>query len=416
MHPGAIPVDADAVLGIDLFRSEFFLQRFDGPVGVFAAAFKLGFHDFVAGNLGDELADGFSGGGHELQDVGHAHHAVPAGNDAGIDDPAIAFAADDRSLLEHGQNDVGFADGRADDLACGGGGNVVDHSAAGEVGRGETGLFRQDQLGGQGQGIFFANISAVFINDGQTVGIGILRKADGGVLSADFIRQTGEIPGRGFRFVGELSVRRGVDVDELTAQFAQQGGGRNTAGTVHAVEHDLVSFGGNAQYVNVFEYSLDVKGVGFGVIGRGDQILDPAVTVPGFVVELLDAFGAGGGRRDGDAGQELDAVPLNRIVRSGDDGPGIGVEVFDHHGHARCRHHAQVDDLDAAGDQARDGRIADPRPAGAGIPSDDNAEVLAVGGGFGFVEPDGKSRNHLVDYNRGKRATDGATHSGDADH
>ena len=48
-------------------------------------------------------------------------------------------------------------------------------------------LARQDPLGGQGQGIFFADVDAVFIDDGQAVGIGVLGEADGGLLPADFV-------------------------------------------------------------------------------------------------------------------------------------------------------------------------------------------------------------------------------------
>ena len=56
-----------------------------------------------------------AGGGHQLQDVGHADQGVAAGDDARVDDAAVAFAADDGVVLEHGVDDVGFADGRADD-------------------------------------------------------------------------------------------------------------------------------------------------------------------------------------------------------------------------------------------------------------------------------------------------------------
>src|SRR5829696_9120243 len=57
VDPGAVPVDAQAVLGVDFFAGEFFLQGFHGAIRILPLALKLRFHDLVARNLGHQLAD-----------------------------------------------------------------------------------------------------------------------------------------------------------------------------------------------------------------------------------------------------------------------------------------------------------------------------------------------------------------------
>ena len=64
---------------------------------------------------------GLAGGGQSFQENAHRREAVPAGMDVRIDDPAVAFAADDRpgpgrkKLLDH----VDLADARARHGAAG---------------------------------------------------------------------------------------------------------------------------------------------------------------------------------------------------------------------------------------------------------------------------------------------------------
>ena len=84
-------------------------------------------------------------------------------------------------------DDVGFADGGADDPAVVGGGDVVEHPAAGEIRDGNSRQAGENPLGAEGEGIFFADIDAVFVDDREAIGIGVLGEADGGALAADFI-------------------------------------------------------------------------------------------------------------------------------------------------------------------------------------------------------------------------------------
>jgi hypothetical protein len=210
MEPGIGPIDADAVLIVDFLACVAFFQCRDDAIGVFAAAGELGFDDLIARNLRDELADGEVGGGHELENVGHPDETVAAGDDSGVDDAAVAFAADNRAMGEHGLNDVGFADGGADDLAFVGGGNVIEHSAGGEIGDGDAGAAGKEPFGAEDEGIFFADVFAGFVDDGEAIGVGILGEADGGVMPADFIGEGDEVFFGGFGFVGEAAIGDGV--------------------------------------------------------------------------------------------------------------------------------------------------------------------------------------------------------------
>ena len=65
--------------------------------------------------FGHKLADGLAGLGHELQHVGHADEAVAPRDDAGVDDTAVALAADRAVFAEHRLHDVGLTDRRAVD-------------------------------------------------------------------------------------------------------------------------------------------------------------------------------------------------------------------------------------------------------------------------------------------------------------
>ncbi len=189
VNPGARlgPVNADAVLGVDLFGGEFFLQGGDGAVGFFAGTVEFGFHDLVTGDFFDQGGDRFSRGGHQLENIGHAHQGIAAGDDAGVDDPAVPFAADDGVVAEHGVDDVGFADGGSDDAGAGGGGDVIEHAAAGEIRHGDAGLFGEEKFGAEREGIFFADVVAMLVDDGEAIGVGVLGEAYRGALAADFI-------------------------------------------------------------------------------------------------------------------------------------------------------------------------------------------------------------------------------------
>ena len=119
--------------------------------------------------------------------------------------------------------------------------------------------------------------------------------------------------------VGELAVGRGVEVNELAAELAQQRRGGDAAGAVDAVEHDLVSLGGDAQHVDVIEHALDVQRVRFAVLLRRDEVLDADEVGAPVVVKLLDRSRIRRRRGDAVAVEEFQAVPFDRIVRGGGD-------------------------------------------------------------------------------------------------
>ena len=128
-----------------------------------------------------------------MKDVGDGDEAVASGDDAGVDHTAVTFAADDRGVGEHGLNDVSFADGSAEDAAVESGGDVVEHPAGGEVGDGEAGSAGENPSGTESEGIFLTDVNTGFIDDGEAVGVGVLREADGGVVAADFIGKGNQI-------------------------------------------------------------------------------------------------------------------------------------------------------------------------------------------------------------------------------
>ena len=69
----------------------------DDPVGFLRGRLDLVFQHHVEGYFVPQLGDRLTRRGHHLQDQAHRRKAVPAGMDFGVDDPAVPFAADDRS-------------------------------------------------------------------------------------------------------------------------------------------------------------------------------------------------------------------------------------------------------------------------------------------------------------------------------
>src|SRR3954471_1872503 len=57
VNPRAVPVDADAVLRVDLLAREFHLDRLDCSIRVLSPALEFRLHDLVARQIRNELAD-----------------------------------------------------------------------------------------------------------------------------------------------------------------------------------------------------------------------------------------------------------------------------------------------------------------------------------------------------------------------
>ena len=170
----------------------------------------------------------------------------------------------------HFAGDVGFPYRCAIDLLAELGGDVVDHAAGGEVGDYGDGLDQHARVGAEGEGVFFADVGAVLIDEGEAVGVGVLGEADGGVFFADLGAEGGEVFFGGFGGVGEEAGGFGVHVDEFGAEFAEEHGGADAAGTVDGIEDDAEALVGDAAGVEEGEDGLDVVGVG---AGREDTIV-----------------------------------------------------------------------------------------------------------------------------------------------
>ena len=210
------------------------------------------------------------------------------------------------------------------------------------------GLLGQHEPGGQGQGIFLADVVAVLVHDRQSVGVGVLGEADGRLLPADFVGQAGQVFRRRLRLVRELAVGRGVDVDDLAAELAQQRRRRHAAGPVHAVEHHLESPGGDAQHVHVVQHPLDVQGVRLAVSRRRNDLLDrDELRARPSSKSCLRRIAAAGRRGDGRTRlrnfSPFHWIGLWLAVAIM---PASAREVLDHHRHARRGDDVQVDHLD----------------------------------------------------------------------
>src|SRR5690606_4999711 len=173
------------------------------------------------------------------------------------DDAAVAFAAEDGVVLAHGGDDVGLADGGAHDARAVAGGDIVDHAAGGKIGaegdgargpavvldvagrafralrRGEAEF--EEGHGGEGEGVFLADVVAAFIDGGGPGGVGVLAAADvrppapptppappPAAACADGVAERGEVFARGFGCVGEDAGVVAADVVEGAAEAVHE--------------------------------------------------------------------------------------------------------------------------------------------------------------------------------------------------
>ena len=90
-------------------------------------------------------------------------------------------------------------------------------------------------------------------------------KSSGRGLDADLMLKTN--PRTVLRnHLGELAIRLAVEMNDRTAELAEQCRAADRAGTVHAVEDDLEPLGADAEHVDVLEHAVHVVRVGLRVL------------------------------------------------------------------------------------------------------------------------------------------------------
>ena len=343
MHPAVLEVNLHTVNGAHLavlfgtvFLGDFLQQGIHVHAGRQVLAVLA---DDVVGIGLAQLAHLHAFLGQQGEEEGHTHQGIATVVQFGIDDAAVTLASDDGMVLAHQGGDVHFAHGRSLILAAAVlVGHVTQGAGGGHVGDGVARGVLQHIVCHTHQGVFLAKHLAGFAHQGQTVHIGVNHDAEVAVLAGHRVGNLGKVFRNGLGIMGKMACGFAVQLHHiLHAQGAKQAGDGNAARGVNGI-HCHAEIGlGNGLFVYQFEpeHALYVMVDGVQVFGHLAQLVHLGVA------EVL-AFGQGyhlvalGGIDKFATGvQQLQGIPMFRVVGGGDDDAAIGMTVY--HGHLRRR-------------------------------------------------------------------------------
>jgi len=208
----------------------------------------------------------------------------------------------------------------------------------------------------------------VLVEEDRPVGVPVVGEPDVGVGRPDQPAEVGQVLRDWFRVPPrEVPVRLGVDRHDLTAQFPEDAGAGDRAGTVAGVDGDRQVGVRDGFAVDGREQLLDVQ------VGGVVDVRDLARLVPGDGREVLgeeaflDPFERPQGELDAVGADQFHAVVLRGIVRGSDHQPrdalafAVGLQP-------RRREHPQPVDVGADAREAALGGTREHPPGLAGVP------------------------------------------------
>ena len=224
MYPTVGEIDFHAVDIIHLFVP---INFFDLPQnGVYigrGSEFDAVFGDEVVRISGAQLARLAALVSQIAQEEGDAHKRIPAVVALGVDDAAVAFAADDGLRGLHLRGDVYFAHGRSRVLTAMLQGDVTQGTGGTEVRNGVARSLRQHVVGHAHQGVFLAKHRTRLADQSQTVYVGVDHDAQV-VVSSGFhlVHDAREILLQRFGIMGEIAGRLAVEHFIFHAELRQE--------------------------------------------------------------------------------------------------------------------------------------------------------------------------------------------------
>ncbi len=271
-------------------------------------------------------------------------------------------------------------------------------------------------VGAAHQRIFLAEHIAILADDGQAVNVGIDHEAYIGLLHLHFARNLGQVLWNRLWSVGELAVRCAVQLENLLyAECLKQGWDDDAAHRVDAVAHHAEAGLAYGLLIDQrqFKHLLDVV-VRVVLLGHLAELVnwgEREVALFGygkhlFAGCLVEEFAL--------VVQQLERVPLDRVVACGEDEAAVG--LLGCHGDfgGRSCGQSDVDDVEAHADQcARDALVAHFARQ-SGIAANDDAATLSCAD---FLADDcGIGRSELDNVERvqtfARLASDCATDAG----
>src|SRR5262249_48151365 len=228
-----------AVTQIHPTAGVFVADRLQNLADLVRRAFHLLFDHLVSRQVGEKLGHGSPGLGQQMQNQSHSDQTVAAEIYARVDNAAIALAADYRANLLHHLGDVGLADLRPVERAIERLRHVVHRRCGRKIGHDRARRLAQNVAGRQRERVILAYRLAGLIDDGQPVGVHVLREADVGAAFFYQPAETGDVLRRRFGAARKRAVPGGVDGYDSGAQRLDQLRGDDRTRAVARIERDF---------------------------------------------------------------------------------------------------------------------------------------------------------------------------------
>ena len=316
------------------------------------------------------------------EDEGDAHQRVASVMCSRIDYSAITFAADDGTRLLHLRHHVHLAHGSgvvlltvpARHVAQGAGGTQVAHGVARGV--------LQDIVGHGDQCILLAVHRAVLAEEGQTVHVGVHHEGD--VLSA-LLHQcldVGEVLLQRLGIVLEVARRLGEQSgDVLHAQLFEQLGQDDAAHAVYGIEGHVEVGLANSLHVHEVEaqYEVDMLLVVGVILAIGTQVVHIGIReilCLGNAQHLVALLGV---QELALLVEQLQCVPLSRVVTGGDDDASGSALHGDGYFGGRRRGQADVHHIESHAHERAAHHVLDHLARDACIAAHDNPVAVVLG-------------------------------------
>src|SRR5262245_5253563 len=372
VQPGVFKDYLHAVTQIHPTAGIFVADRLQNFADLVRRAFQLLFDHLVSRQVSEKLGHGSPGLGQQMQDQSHSDQTVAAEIYAGVDNAAIALAADHRAHLPHHLGDVGLADLRPVERAMEHPRHVVHRRSGRKIGHDRARRLTQNVAGSERERVILAYRFAGFIDDGQPVGVHVLREADVGAAFFYQPAETGDVLRRRFGAARKRAVRRGVDRYDFGAQRLDQLRGDDRTRAVARIERDSKFARGLRQradrtddrvYVSV---ERDRQRFDAAHLGAGDFV------VIALVIDVEQLARLPRAQKQPFGVDELQRVPFRRIMAGGDGYAALSVALLDHQLHGRYGTYIEVDHTAAARKQSSDHRLANHLARCARVAPDDD--------------------------------------------
>ena len=273
------------------------------------------------------------------QEEGDTHEGITAIVACRIDNTAIAFTADDGADLLHECGDIDFTNGRSTVLAAMTLGDIAQRTRRREIANGSARGVGEYIVGHGDEGILLTKHLAVFLNECQTVDIGVDDNTHIVATLLQFVHDTTKVLLQWLRVVSEVAVGLSIEELRLYAQGLQQLGQDDTADAVDAVDDNTKASLTNSLSIDEFECQhtfnvAAVHGVIFAIVAHVVDIginevfssSDAQHLLAFCLVEELAL-----------AVEQLQRIPLAGVVAGRDDNATIGLEpAHGQFGGGRC--------------------------------------------------------------------------------